>query len=1731
MSDRLSRIVLKLQEIAADLSGYGLEDVDPTTTFLELGFDSLFLTQLATAYKKQLGVEVTFRQLFDALPTMAALGAHIDATLPPDRLPPEAPAEIVAVAPEPPAQVQVVAPIRAAGPSAGANIAAAEGMEALFVQQLQLMSEQLALLTGGQPALRATPAITAPAPAAQPSVKSKPPAAPTAPENAQPTVKLPAGFGPGEQTPTGLPPLPPRHQQHLDALIESYTRRTAGSKERTQRFRKAHADPRTAAGFNRRWKEMIYPIWVERSLGSKLWDVDGNEYIDILNGFGPNFLGHSPPYITKALHEQLDRGVEIGPQMPLVGEVSEIICELTGMERVSFMCTGSEAVQAVQRIARTKTGRDKVVVFSGDYHGNFDQVLVRAANRGDKLRTFPLAPGIPFQSVDDTYVLEYGTEQSLEIIASFADDIAAVLVEPVQSRRPEFQPTEFLRALRKLTRDKGICLIFDEVITGFRIEPGGAQAYYGVDADMATYGKVIGGGMPIGIVAGRSEWMDTLDGGHWQFGDTSFPEAGVTFFAGTFVRHPLAIVAARETLRYLVDQGPDLQKRINAKASRFCGQLNELFQKHDIQMEVPHFSSQMYIRNKEDNDLATLLFYHVRNKGVHLLEGFPSYMTDAHTEQDIDHLVNAFTEGVESMVEAGIFGRQPERRQVSAATPFPLTAGQREIWFASQLSDGAACAYNESDTLSLRGNLHEDVLVSAVKDVLARHDALHLRFAADGASQHISDSRAIEVPVLDLSTLDPAGRLAARAKLLTDEATTPFDLANGPLVRVHLIRLEDQHHELVLYGNHLVFDGWSSGIVFDEIALAYNARVQDDALDLPEASSFREYAALESVAEATGARQQACAHWANQFAQGIPDGLDLPASQPRPNTRSFDGATVKWRLRDSVYRGVKQTAVEHKTSMFAVLLAAYKVLLARLSRQRDLVIGVSVAGQAMVDMPALVGHGVNLIPLRVTLDDDQPFSDLMAATKSEVLDIWDHAGTTLGDVLRELNVPRVAGRAPLIEAMFNFSTAGAHQEFAGLETTIGENSRRHVNFDLFANLLETDGALTADWDYNTSLFDEGAVRRWIGYFETLLEGVVASSSSTISSLALLTDSQRAQLAYGWNDDTKRPVVSTCVHLSFAEQATRTPDAVAVQVATSDQSAHSGPQLLTYAELDRRSNQLAHRLRELGVDANVRVAVCMERSCELVVAALGILKAGGAYVPVDPEFPPDRVAYMLDDSQAPVVVSERRTSAALAHYQGENVVVDAERDALDARPADTVDSAVGAADLAYVIYTSGSTGRPKGVEVPHGCLANFLDSMARQPGLNSDDVLLAVTTLSFDISGLELFLPLVTGARCVVADVATATDGAELLQAIQGVSATVMQATPATWRLLIEAGWQAGTSLSKVLCGGEALPVDLARELVARAPEVWNMYGPTETTIWSTCHRVAADEAPVLVGLPIANTQVYVLDDQRKLVPPDVVGELYIGGHGVVRGYSGRPELTERNFVDNPFVPGARMYRTGDLARRRTDGNMQILGRVDDQVKLRGFRIELGEIEAVLTEVPGVSRAVATVWHAGPADDRLVAYVVPTGSGDTDAATLREHLRGRLPEYMMPQHYVALEQIPMTPNNKVARKALTPPSGAAVDTGNYVAPSTPVETSLAELWASVLGVERPGAADDFFDLGGHSLLAARMLSRAERELEVTLSLRSFFAAPTIQGLADLVEAQRYVARAGGEDAGDIETLEI
>jgi amino acid adenylation domain-containing protein len=1037
----------------------------------------------------------------------------------------------------------------------------------------------------------------------------------------------------------------------------------------------------------------------------------------------------------------------------------------------------------------------------------------------------------------------------------------------------------------------------------------------------------------------------------------------------------------------------------------------------------------------------------------------------------------------------------------------PLSFSQQRLWFLDQLEPGSPF-YNGSAAVRLKGRLDVRALERTLSEVERRHESLRTVFAEEGgeARQVVREHAPLALGVEDLRGLPAGEREAESRRLAAEEAARPFDLARGPVWRASLLRLGEEEHVLLLTMHHIVSDGWSAGVLVREMGELYEAYAHGEESPLEELPvQYSDYARWQREWLRGEALERQLSYWRAQLA-GAPPVLELPTDRPRPASPSYRGAREHFTIDAETAEGLRALARAEGATPFMALLAAFDVLLYRYTGQRDIVVGTPVAGRTRSEVEGLVGFFVNTLAVRAAFDSGETFRGVLSRVREACLGAYAHQEAPFEKLVEELRPERHMTHTPLFQVMFAYqSDVPAETKWAGLEVSLERTDNGTSRFDLYLS-FEDAGELRGALEYSRDLYDAATARRMIGHFQTLLAAAVREPGRKVTELPMLGEEERRRQLVGWNETARDYPAHLGVHELFERQAARTPDAVALVC---------GGESLTYRELNERANQLAHYLRGLGVGPEALVGLLLERSAEMVVAVLGVLKAGGAYVPLDPTHPAERLSFVLEDARAGVLLTQGSPGEVSPPVGARVVDVGACAAELSRLPRENPSRVAGPDNLAYVIYTSGSTGRPKGVQIVHRAVVNFLHSMARRPGLSSGDVLAAVTTLSFDIAVLELMLPLSVGARVVLVERETATDGERLGERMREVGANVMQATPATWRLLLQAGWRAGADFT-ILCGGEAWGRDLAAQLVQDGARVWNVYGPTETTIWSTLEEVEHGDAAITIGRPIDNTQLYILDAEMQPVPVGVVGELYVGGDGLARGYFNRPALTAERFIPDPFADeaGARLYRTGDVARYLPGGAVEYVGRADQQVKVRGFRIEPGEIESVLCEHPAVAEAAVVARDDAAGERQLVAYLTARPGEAPSAAGLRTHLNGRLPNYMVPSSFVVLDSLPLTPNGKVDRKALPAPDGAAEMNGEtYLAPRTPTEELVAGVFAEVLGRGLVGAQDDFFELGGHSLLATRAVSRLREALGVELPLRALFESGRVAELAARVEGQR------------------
>ncbi|MCC7441507.1 MAG: amino acid adenylation domain-containing protein [Bdellovibrionales bacterium] len=1036
-------------------------------------------------------------------------------------------------------------------------------------------------------------------------------------------------------------------------------------------------------------------------------------------------------------------------------------------------------------------------------------------------------------------------------------------------------------------------------------------------------------------------------------------------------------------------------------------------------------------------------------------------------------------------------------RLFGATVEVPSSAAQREIFGPSVIDPDASRAYNHSISIHLKGKLDIDCIYSALLNLLHLHEALRGSFSEDGDLFRVSERIAFGLPLVDLRAHSETERDLLYRNLVREEQNHVYDLVRGPLFRSVLFRMAEEHWVLLFSCHHVIVDGWSLKTILDGLPKLYSDLVSGKDHCSVDAGSFVEYLGTAVTTEFEKSRS-VTKFWKNVFSDGVPS-LDLPIDYPRPKFRTYRSAREDYWIRRPVFEGLKEIGAKGGVSTFGTLLSAFSLYLARITQQDDLVVGVPAAGQIMSGKGKLLGHDARLMPIRCQIMPGDSFRSYASRVMSRFFEAYENQWISMPELIRELGVQVDPARVPFAPVMFNFDPGVKKEDFkfAGLEAYFEFNHRLFETMEISVNAVVEDQDLVLECAYNLDLFDQEQMHRRLEQIERLMASIVENPDLPLRELALLGPEQIREMDEQLNATAMEYQRGLCVDQVIESVVVRHRRDIAVEF--------RGAQL-SYGEVWEQAGQFASALLQAGAGRKPLVGVLVERSELLIPLLLGIWRAGGAFVPLDPNYPKERLEYIIEHSKIGLIVTERELKGAV-DAPGVKFLDQAEM--LEA-PVDL--AALGAvqksaADTAYVIYTSGSTGRPKGVQVPHRALNNFLATMQARPGITSADRVLAVTTLSFDIAELELWLPLVSGARTVIVDRDTAIDGLALMETLEAREISMIQATPATWRLLIYSGWM-GKSRITALCGGEALPRDLADDILKRVGKLYNVYGPTETTVWSTIDEVGPEG--VTIGRPIGNTQTYLLDAAGSWVPQGVVGELWIGGDGVTDGYLHADELTAERFRPNNFTGQGRIYKTGDLARLRRDGRIEYVGRNDFQVKVRGFRIELGEVQHALASHPAVRDSAVIVQERAPGDAHLVGFYCLKPGMAVSAADLKRKMGESVPDYMLPSFFVELPELPLTPNGKINVKALQAhqtflkASEASADQ-DFAPPLTDQERRVATVWTELLGTDRVGRNDRFLERGGTSLLAIRAINRIEKECGIRLQPRSMLVK-TVEQLA-------------------------
>ncbi len=1061
--------------------------------------------------------------------------------------------------------------------------------------------------------------------------------------------------------------------------------------------------------------------------------------------------------------------------------------------------------------------------------------------------------------------------------------------------------------------------------------------------------------------------------------------------------------------------------------------------------------------------------------------------------------------GLAELVEQGLKAGEGLQEMAISPTPregpLPLSFAQQRLWFLDQMSPGES-AFNLPSAVRLKGELCIAALEATLSEILRRHEVLRTYFPSLNGEpvQVVAEPTAVAVPLIDLEHLTEPCRSRQVAKLIREESSNSFDLKHGLMLRARLLRLAADDHVVLLTLHHIAGDGWSIGVLVREIATLYGHFSKGLNSPLAELSiQYADFAVWQREWMAGQELQRQLDYWKTALG-ATPSDFELPGDRPRPAVQTFHGQSYRLFIDKNLSEKIEGLCRSEGATLFMALLSAFDALLYRYTGVGGVAVGTAIANRNRTEIEDLIGFFINTLVFKAEVTGSMTALELLRQIRNLSFGAYSHQDLPFEKLVDELQPKRDLSRSPLFQVMFILQNAPADaMDLPGMTMSMVEASNQTAKYDLTLVVTATPDGLLAIFEYNTDIYNRVTIERLAGHFRTLIESLVANPNQRIADLTLLSLPERHQAMVEANDTARPFATSACIHQLIEAQVEATPDAVALVFAET---------ALTYREVNRRANQFAHYLLELGVQPDQAVGLCMDRSAEMVLALLAILKAGGAYLPIDPSYPEERLAYMMSDSKMALLVTDRRLLGKVSGLAAAAVCLDPADAALTQRRRDNPRVRVAPQNLAYMIYTSGSTGTPKGVQISHRSAVNLFEWVRRQPGLTPQDRLLATTTLSFDIATVEVCLPLICGARLEVISRDVAVDPAALDERLRQTQATVIQATPATWRMLLESGWEGRPGL-KIFCAGEALTAELAAYILEHCGSLWNLYGPTETAIYSAGCQVQDTSGPIPIGRPVANTQIYLLDSHLNLTPLGVPGELYIGGDGLARGYWNKPDLTVERFAPNPFsASGGLIYRTGDVARRLDDGSIEYLGRTDHQVKLRGFRIELGEIETSLRRHPAISDAVVGVSKDAGLP-RLVAYLTVIPDAAPNASELRAFLKSSLPEYMIPAAFITLDALPLTPNGKVDRKALPAlTEGRPELQQGFVAPTTGVERAMAQVWAQVLRVDRVGIQDSFFELGGDSILVIQAVVRCN-QAGIAITPRHVFQHQTIAELARAV----------------------
>lgn len=1717
------------------ITGMDIEEIDPDKELVAFGFDSLLLASLGKQLKMKYDLELSLANLFTSLNTLSKIAGYIaeNCYVQIDEGNKEHPEEEVALSvseekvqeikeeslkieqPKNYIEVSKNNPINNNVSSVQIKPIISEDMDysskatlagKIFENQFALMHEQnniiMNLMGANSGTDQSAVTILEEAPKKESTnlinkVEKKAPKVEKKLEKINPDYYVPFKK-PDVNKESNLEALQLKYMKNIE---NKYTSLTKKSKEVTQKYRSVYASNRNSAGFRPALKEMIYQIIVEKGQGSHIIDIDGNDLIDLTMGFGVNLFGHAPKFVKEALENELKNGMPVGPMGRLAGEVARQISELTGVERVFFTNSGTEADMFALRVARAITGKNKVVAFRGSFHGHYDGTLgVPTYSDDPDNATLPMAPGITENAVKDLILLEYNSEESLKYIEEHSDIIAAVLTEPVQSRRPDVQPKEFLRKLRKVTEENNVALIFDEIITGFRIASGGAQEYFGVKADIVTYGKVIGGGMPIGVISGKAKYLDSIDGGMWNFGDDSVPTCNErrTFVAGTFCHHPMAMAAANAALKYIKENKDTLYPALNAKTDKFVKTMNAFFDGENVPLHLNNFGSLFRFNITLDKEI---FYYGLLEKGVYIWEGRNCFFSTEHNEEDINKIMDAIKQTVHEMKEAGYFGnfndptggnsrknRGCDDRSImdadcGASKEVPMSIIQQRLHSHMMMTESDP--YDIISAYKVNENLDIEKIEDVINKIIARHEILRTAlYLKDGEyKQKILNNCSFKVREITLSS-----DIAINDAI--SNSITKFDLAKPPLLETLLITAAKNEKIIVFHFHHTAADGMSMNLFVDEFSKLYQG------IKLPELQKqYKDFVVWEQNYLNSDKFKEDSRYWIENLSS-TPKVTAIPYDYIEPENTSYPGNTIVDVIDADTLKKLKDLAKNNSVTLFMVLLAAVSVLVHKTTREDEIAISTPVTNRFEGGFEECIGMFTNTIIMKNNILSSDTFSEVLNNTKISCLQSYEHSNYPFNELIRELNL--IGNSAFKTEFVYeNVNGRGIDNTGLGLEDIVYIPSTQEA--DITFELLESNNVIDVYLRYRTDLFKEESIRTLLERFNLVINQIIEGGNKKISDINIITEKEKELILSEFNDSyAEFDKTKTIVDL-FEEQVEKTPDNIALIFEDKK---------MTYRKLNEKANILASRLRKLGAGPDSFVAIVTERSMEMIIAIYAVIKSGSAYVPILPSYPKDRIQYMISDCKPKAVLTYK------TEINTEYPVINLEdKEIWTGENNSNLPKINSPENILYLIYTSGTTGRPKAVMVEHRNVVRLLKNSNFEYDFDENDVWMMFHSYCFDFSVWEMYGATLNGAKLLLISNETAKDSYAVAEAINKNKVTVLNQVPsAFYNLMALDNGSQMNSVRYLIFGGESLNPLRLRDWhkTYNKAKIVNMYGITETTVHVTYREIGDLEIKrgiSDIGKAIPTLQVYVMNGDN-LCGIGIPGELCIIGDGVARGYLNNPVLTSKKFVKNPFGEG-RMYRSGDLARWLPDGNIEYLGRIDEQVKVRGFRIELGEIENRLREISNIDDVAVIVRKDQLGDAEIYAYVV--SDEEVDFSEIKIELQKNLPDYMIPAYMMQIDKIPVTRNGKLDKKAL--PKIDVKVKNEYKAPTNKIEEILCVIFQNILGVERVGIKDSFFELGGHSLRATMLLNQIEAKTGYKIPLKEVFNGPTVEELADVISKGR------------------